>query len=220
MSEPIAKPPRKNPRLRTVQPTLPPAARSRTALAFTVAAAEGRFCLQKCEACGMLTHPPREVCPHCLSLDVGVTVLAHVHGDVVPGGRVRMIARTDKSGQGVMMALPDKEVEHMADDKQLRELTCDPKHRRVLITDGRTGAGQALALAMSAAGRRLARVCRATGARSDRQCRDCSAGYHRYQFGTGMRRRVWRQGRYRDQQRALYPPRRHHGAARCGDVAR
>lgn len=192
MRQPIQKPPRKNPQTRTVLPTLPPAARSRAALAFTVAAAEGRFALQQCAQCAHVTYPLREVCPQCLSLDlrwqdmppegrmiaettirastnsyfrerlpwrsgtvlldVGVTVLAHVHGDVAPGGRVRMIARTDKSGQGVMMALPDREVEHMADDKQLRELTCDPKHRRVLISDGRTGVGQSLARAVSDAG--------------------------------------------------------------------
>ncbi len=85
-------------------------------------------------------------------LDAGVTVLAHVHGDVAPQARVRMIARTDKSGKGVLMALPEKETENMADDRQLRELTCDPKHRRVLITDGRSATGLALAKALSQAG--------------------------------------------------------------------
>lgn len=192
MSTPIQKPPKKNPQRRTVQPTLPPAFRSRKALAFTVAAAQGRFCLQKCGSCGKVSYPAREACPGCLSmdldwqdmptggeliaettirtstntyfrermpwrsgtvmLDAGIAVLAHIHGDVEPGGRVHMIARTDKSGKGVMMALPTQEVEHMADDKQLRELTCDPKYRRVLITDGRSQTGQALARAMSDAG--------------------------------------------------------------------
>ncbi|MCF6233508.1 MAG: SDR family NAD(P)-dependent oxidoreductase [Rhodobacteraceae bacterium] len=192
MTKPILKPGRKNPQIRTVHPTLPPAYRSRKALGFTVAAAEGRFCLQRCDDCGKLTYPAREACPACLSmnlrwqdvdpagqliaettirtstnsyfrertpwrtgtvmLDAGVSVLAHIHGDVTPQGRVRMIARTDKSGKGVMMALPEKEVENMADDKQLRELTCDPKHRRVLITDGRSDVGQAMARAMVNAG--------------------------------------------------------------------
>ena len=32
----------------------------------------------------------------------------------------------------------------MADDRQLREFTCDPKFRKVLITDGKTAVGQAL----------------------------------------------------------------------------
>lgn len=40
----------------------------------------------------------------------------------------------------------------MSDDRQLRELTCDPKFRRVLITDGRRNTGVALARAMAKAG--------------------------------------------------------------------
>ena len=40
----------------------------------------------------------------------------------------------------------------MADDRQLREMTCDPRFRKVLITDGKTKVGQALARAVSAAG--------------------------------------------------------------------
>lgn len=192
MTEALKRPPRKDPQKRTVSPTLPPASRSRKALGFLVAAAEGRFVLQQCGDCGAVTHPPREACPKCLSLnlnwrdmpeggqliaettirtstntyfrertpwrtgtvqlDAGVTVVAHIHGDVAPGARVRMIARTDKSGKGVMMALPEKETENMADDRQLRELTCDPKHRRVLITDGRSATGLALAKALSGAG--------------------------------------------------------------------
>ena len=43
----------------------------------------------------------------------------------------------------------------MADDRQLREFTCDPKHRKVLITDGKTGVGQALVKALVAAGAEL-----------------------------------------------------------------
>lgn len=192
MIKPLGRPPRKNPQKRTRLPTLPPASRSRKALGFLVAAAEGRFTLQQCGDCGAVCHPPREACPKCLSmalrwrdmpeggrliaettirtstntyfrermpwrtgsvtLDAGVTVVAHIHGDVAPGARVRMIARTDKSGKGAMMALPEKETENMADDRQLRELTCDPRHRRVLITDCRTPTGQALARAASEAG--------------------------------------------------------------------
>ena len=192
MTEPLKKPPRKDPQKRTVSPTLPPASRSRKALGFLVAAAEGRFALQQCDDCQTVCHPPREACPKCLSLnlfwrdmptggelvaetiirtstnsyfrertpwrtgtvklDAGVTVMAHIHGDVEQGTRVRMIARTDKSGKGVMMALPEQETKNMADDRQLRELTCDPKHRRVLVTDCRTASGQALAKALSDAG--------------------------------------------------------------------
>jgi NAD(P)-dependent dehydrogenase (short-subunit alcohol dehydrogenase family) len=63
-----------------------------------------------------------------------------------------MIARTDKSGQGVLMALPEQETANMADDKQLRTLTCDPRHRRVLVTDARSELGQATIRALAAAG--------------------------------------------------------------------
>lgn len=172
--------------------TAPPSARSRKGIAFTAAAAEGRFMLQKCNACGQVCYPAREVCPKCWSmdlpwtdmpeggmlvaestlrtsnnayfqkrlpwrigtvkLDAGPVVLAHLHGDAAELARVRMITRTDKSGQGVLMALPEKETPNMADDRQLQTLTCDPKSRRVLITDGKTKLGQEMASAAAAAG--------------------------------------------------------------------
>jgi len=40
----------------------------------------------------------------------------------------------------------------MSDDPHLREMTCDPKFRRILITDGRTAVGQAMAKAFADAG--------------------------------------------------------------------
>jgi NAD(P)-dependent dehydrogenase (short-subunit alcohol dehydrogenase family) len=40
----------------------------------------------------------------------------------------------------------------MADDRQLREMTCDPKFRKVLVTDGKTEVGQAVVRALIAAG--------------------------------------------------------------------
>lgn len=91
-------------------------------------------------------------------LDCGVSIIAHLHNEIRTRDRVRVIARTDRSGQGVLMALPDRKVDHMADDRQLRELTCDPKHRRVLITDGRSERGQSLARAVSAAGAAIVHV--------------------------------------------------------------
>jgi short-subunit dehydrogenase len=50
------------------------------------------------------------------------------------------------------MALPEKDTPNMLDDIQLRELTCDPKHRRVLITDGRSPVGLAMAAVLADAG--------------------------------------------------------------------
>jgi NAD(P)-dependent dehydrogenase (short-subunit alcohol dehydrogenase family)/uncharacterized OB-fold protein len=86
-------------------------------------------------------------------LDVGAAVVAHLHGDVPPApARVRVTARLDRAGQAVLVALPEKETPHMADDRQLREFTCDPKFRKILVTDGKTGVGQALVKALAAAG--------------------------------------------------------------------
>ena len=87
-----------------------------------------------------------------VALDAGPTVLAHLHSDIGEKERVRMIARTDKSGQGVLFALPEKETANMADDRQLRSLTCDPKYRRALVTDGRTELGQCMVKALAKAG--------------------------------------------------------------------
>jgi len=86
-------------------------------------------------------------------LDAGPTLIAHLPaaGAVAPA-RVRVVARLDKSGQGVLVAFPIDEVISMADDRQLREMTCDPKGRKVLVTDGQTTVGQALVRRILAAG--------------------------------------------------------------------
>lgn len=88
-----------------------------------------------------------------VKLDVGPTVLVHLHGDVgAPPARVRVGARLDKAGMAVLVGFPDRDVPNMADDRQLREMTCDPKFRKVLITDGKTAVGQALVRALVDAG--------------------------------------------------------------------
>jgi NAD(P)-dependent dehydrogenase (short-subunit alcohol dehydrogenase family)/uncharacterized OB-fold protein len=192
MTEPLARPKRKNPLARTRQPLAPQAQRSRAAHGLTAAAAQGRFALQHCEDCGSVIYPPRDACPGCLSqrlafrdadargtllaettvrvsadpyfrervpwrigsvkLDAGPVLIAHLHGDTVEGGRVRLALKLDKSGAPVALALPEKDTPNMADDPELRELTSDPKYRRVLVTDGRTAVGQAMARAFSDAG--------------------------------------------------------------------
>lgn len=192
MTKPIAPPPRKNPQKRTRVPTLPSGLRSRAALGLAAAAAEGRFMLQGCEACGALQYPPHDACSTCLSiglkwrdvepagvliaettvrtstnvyfrertpwrigtvkLDAGRSVMAHVHGDVARGARVVLVNRLDKSGQGVFFALPMDGSADMADDPQLRELTADPKFRRILVTDARNENSVALARAFADAG--------------------------------------------------------------------
>jgi NAD(P)-dependent dehydrogenase (short-subunit alcohol dehydrogenase family) len=76
-------------------------------------------------------------------------VLAHLHGDAREGKRVRLALKLDKSGAPVAIALPEQDTPNMADDPQWRELTCDPKFRRVLVTDGRNAVGQAMAKVLS-----------------------------------------------------------------------
>jgi NAD(P)-dependent dehydrogenase (short-subunit alcohol dehydrogenase family)/uncharacterized OB-fold protein len=86
-------------------------------------------------------------------LDAGPTAVVHLHAGCAPApSRVRVGARLDKSGQGVLLAFPIDEVPNMADDRQLREMTCDPKFRKVLVTDGKTAVGQALVRALIGAG--------------------------------------------------------------------
>jgi NAD(P)-dependent dehydrogenase (short-subunit alcohol dehydrogenase family) len=85
-------------------------------------------------------------------LDAGPSVLAHVHGDCTAPSRVRVRAHLDKSGQAALIALPTEDTANMADDPMLREMTSDPKFRKVLVTDGKSAVGQAVAKAMIEAG--------------------------------------------------------------------
>jgi len=159
---------------------------------LTRAAAEGRFMLQRCGACGTFAYPAREASPSCLSaglafvdaprrgmllaettarvpsdvyfrerapwriglvkMDCGPTIVAHLHADCHEGGPVRMSFQLDKSGQAVAFARPEGETPNMADDRQWREMTADPKFRRVLVTNGRGAIGQETAAALKAAG--------------------------------------------------------------------
>ena len=57
-----------------------------------------------------------------------------------------------RSGQAVLIGFPEKESEHMADDKMLREMASDPQHRKVLVTDGKSAVGQAVVKALVKAG--------------------------------------------------------------------
>jgi len=91
-----------------------------------------------------------------VKLACGPTVVAHLHAEVPPApAKLRVEARLDRAGQAVLVGLPDKENVNMAEDRQLREFACDPKHRKVLVTDGKSGVGQALVKALAAAGAEL-----------------------------------------------------------------
>ena len=86
-------------------------------------------------------------------LHTGPTLMVHLHGDVgKPGERVKVGARLDRAGRAVVIAFPATETPHMSDDKMLREMTSDPKLRKVLITDAMTVVGQALVRALVEAG--------------------------------------------------------------------
>jgi NAD(P)-dependent dehydrogenase (short-subunit alcohol dehydrogenase family)/uncharacterized OB-fold protein len=89
-------------------------------------------------------------------LDAGPTLMVHLHGEVPDPGDaplpVRVTARLDRAGQAVLIGFPVEGSLHMADDKMLREMTSDPKFRKILITDGKTAVGQALAEAFVKAG--------------------------------------------------------------------
>ena len=66
--------------------------------------------------------------------------------------RVHVGARLDRAGAAVLIGFPPEESEHMADDTMLREMTSDPKFRKILVTDGKTEVGQALVRALVKAG--------------------------------------------------------------------
>lgn len=86
-------------------------------------------------------------------LDVGPTLMVHLHGEVgAAPTRVTVGARLDRAGQAVLIGFPDHGSAHMADDKMLREMTSDPKFRKVLVTDGKTELGQAIVRALVKAG--------------------------------------------------------------------
>jgi NAD(P)-dependent dehydrogenase (short-subunit alcohol dehydrogenase family)/uncharacterized OB-fold protein len=86
-------------------------------------------------------------------LDAGPTVVVHLHEGAKD--RVSVRAMLDRAGQAVLAAVPEKEDVNMADDRQLREFTCDPKFRKVLVTDGKTAVGQSLTRSLVEAGAEL-----------------------------------------------------------------
>lgn len=87
-----------------------------------------------------------------VAMDAGPSVVAHVHGDCRDGEPVRLSLKLDRSGQAVMIALPEQATPNMEDDKTLRETSCDPKFRRVLVTDGKSAVGLATIRALLDAG--------------------------------------------------------------------
>lgn len=88
-----------------------------------------------------------------VQLDAGPSVMVHLHGELGEAPtRVRIGARLDRAGQAVLIGFPLEGSAHMADDTMLREMTSDPKFRKLLVTDGKTAVGQAIVKALVQAG--------------------------------------------------------------------
>ncbi len=86
-------------------------------------------------------------------LDAGVNVVAYLHASVGAAPcRVRVEAALDRAGQAALVAVPEQGRPNLSDDPKLREMTCDPRARKILVTDGKTAVGQAVVRALAAAG--------------------------------------------------------------------
>lgn len=85
-------------------------------------------------------------------LDCGPRVVAHLHRACAVGARVRLDLRLDQAGCGAAIALPEDAMSDAANDPELSHLSCDPRFRRVLVSDGRAATGPALARAFLEAG--------------------------------------------------------------------
>jgi NAD(P)-dependent dehydrogenase (short-subunit alcohol dehydrogenase family) len=60
--------------------------------------------------------------------------------------------RLDRAGQAVLIGFPAQGSDDMTDDPMMQEMGCDPKLRKVLVTDGKSAVGQALVKALVRAG--------------------------------------------------------------------
>lgn len=103
-------------------------------------------------------------------LDDGPTLIAHLHEKTPgPSARVRISARLDRAGQAVLFAAPVTTDVH--GDRQLRDLTCDPCGRNVLLTRGESPTARALVRELLDAGAALIWV----GSRQSAQAPPASA---------------------------------------------
>jgi NAD(P)-dependent dehydrogenase (short-subunit alcohol dehydrogenase family)/uncharacterized OB-fold protein len=88
-----------------------------------------------------------------VQLAAGPSLIVHLHGEVGDApAAVSVGARLDRAGRAVLIGFPPRGSQHMADDDMLREMTSDPKFRKVLVTDGKTALGQAIVRALVKAG--------------------------------------------------------------------
>ena len=86
-------------------------------------------------------------------LDSGVNVVAYLHASVgAAPRRVRVETALDRAGQAALIAMPEKRRPDLSEDPKLHELTCDPRGRKILVTDGKTSVAQATVHALANAG--------------------------------------------------------------------
>lgn len=86
-------------------------------------------------------------------LDGDITVIAHLHHACASSrAHVHVRALMDRGGRGVLFAFPTDAARAAETDPQVLEMTCTPKQKRVLVTDGCSKLGQALVDSLLAAG--------------------------------------------------------------------
>jgi len=87
-------------------------------------------------------------------LDSGPSAVVFLDdGVAAPPERVRVDVRLDRAGQGVLVAFAEgAAVTQMTQSRLLREMGCDPRGRRVLVTDAGAELGVALVRALVDAG--------------------------------------------------------------------
>jgi len=82
-------------------------------------------------------------------LDVGPTAVVFLNDDVASApARVKVGARLDRAGQAVLVAFADVGEGGITQGTLLREMTCDPRGRRVFVTDAGSALGVALIRAL------------------------------------------------------------------------
>lgn len=91
-----------------------------------------------------------------VKLEAGPTVITHVEASCPAApAPVLVSAALDRAGQATLIASPREVAPDLGSDPRLREMTCDPKGRKILVTDGKSQTGQAMVRALSAAGAEL-----------------------------------------------------------------
>ena len=158
-----------------------------------------------------------------IRLDAGVNVIAYLHARVGAAPcRVRVETALDRAGQAVLVAVPEGGRLDLSDDPRLREFACDPRGRKILVSDGKSrgrpgGGARARGCRRRPdldrgsraveENRRLRGVARAAAGAAG------AARPDRRPLGALARRRDRRQGRYRHQHRRLSSHLRHRRAA-------